>query len=85
MFTLASWTGSSRDGRTPACAARWKTTSGGAPSNSDASPSARTSMVKNENSLPYPRASTRLGDATRGEVVDRDDAQSFGQESFGEL
>ncbi len=52
MFTLASWTGSSSEGRTPACAAKWNTTSGRFRSNSDARPSARTSMLKNENSLP---------------------------------
>ena len=57
----ASRTGSSSEGRTPACAARWKTTSGRCRSKSDSRPSARTSMLKNVYAfLPYPRASPRL-------------------------
>ena len=49
---LASFAGSSSEGRTPDCAARWNTTSGRCRSNRAFSPSARTSMLKNVNSLP---------------------------------
>ena len=48
----ASAMGSVREGRTPDCAARWNTISGRCRSKSCCTPSARTSMLKNVNSLP---------------------------------
>jgi hypothetical protein len=59
MFTLASLTGSFTEAGTSGWAAMCITTSGRWRSKSGSRPSARTSMLKNVNSLPYPRASVR--------------------------
>ena len=85
MFTLASWTGSVERGRTPACAARWNTTSGRWRSNSEREPLGAHVHVEERELLAVAAGLDEVRDLPRRQVVDGDDAMAFGEEALREL